>query len=70
MVNFLGQILLQRGVSPNLEKVDKICDWPVATTSKEVHFFIGLASYYHRFLLSFAKWAGPLHRIIVPASTE
>ena len=69
-VNFLGHILSQKGVSPNPEKVEKIHDWPVPTTSKEVHSFIGLASYYHRFIPNFAKWAGPLHTLIIPASTK
>ena len=30
--------------------------------------FVGLASYYRRFIPNFAKWAGPLHALIVPAS--
>ena len=69
-VNFLGHILSQKGVSPNPEKVEKIRDWPVPTSSKEVHFFIGLASYYRRFIPNFAKWAGPLHTLIISASTK
>ena len=69
-VNFLGHILSQKGVSPNPEKVEKICDWPVPTSSKEVHSSIGLASYYHRFIQNFAKWVGPLHTLIIPASTK
>ena len=35
-VNFLGHILSKDGVSPNPEKIEKIRDWPVPTTSKEV----------------------------------
>ena len=54
-VNFLGHILSQKGVSPNPEKVEQICDWHVPTSSMEVHSFIGLASYYHRFIPNFAK---------------
>ena len=69
-VNFLGHILSQKGVSPNPEKVEKICDWPVPTSPKEVHSFIGLASYYRRFIPNFAKWAGPLHALIILASTK
>ena len=30
--------------------------------------FVGLASYYRRFIPNFAKWARPLHALIVPAS--
>ena len=45
-------------------------DWPVPTSSKEVHSFIGLASYYRRFIPKFAKWADPLHALIILASTK
>ena len=67
-VTFLGHILSADGVSPNPEKVAKIKDWPTPKTPKEIHSFIGLASYYRRFIPNFAKWAGPLHALIVPAS--
>ena len=67
-VTFLGHILSADGVSPNLEKVAKIKDWPTPKTPKEVHSFVGLASYYCRIIPNFAKWAGPLHALIVPAS--
>ena len=67
-VTFLGHILSADGILPNLEKVTKIKDWPTPKTPKEVHLFIGLASYYCRFIPNFAKWAGPLHALIVPAS--
>ena len=67
-VTFLGHILSAGGISPNPEKVTKIKDWPTPKTPKEVHSFIGLASYYRRFIPNFAKWAGPLHALIVPAS--
>ena len=67
-VTFLGHILSANGVSPNPEKVAKIKDWPTPKTPKEFHSFVGLASYYRRFIPNFAKWAGPLHALIVPAS--
>ena len=67
-VTFLGHILSANGVSPNREKVTKIKDWPTPKTPKEVHSFVGLASYYCRFIPNFAKWAGPLHALIIPAS--
>ena len=67
-ITFLGHILSADGVLPNPEKVAKIKDWPTPKTPKEVHSFIGLASYYRRFIPNFAKWAGPLHALIIPAS--
>ena len=67
-ITFLGHVLSANGISPNPEKVAKIKDWPTPKTPKEVHSFVGLASYYCRFIPNFAKWAGPLHALIVPAS--
>ena len=67
-ITFLGHILSADGVSPNPEKVAKNQRLPTPKTPKEVHSFIGLASYYRRFIPNFAKWAGPLHTLIVPAS--
>ena len=69
-VNFLGHILSKKGASPNPEKVAKIKDWPIPKTPKEVHSFVGLASYYRRFIPNFAKWAGPLHGLIILAATQ
>ena len=69
-VNFLGHILSKKGVSPNPEKVAKIKDWPIPKTPKEVHSFVGLASYYRRFIPNFTKWAGPLHGLIILAATQ
>ena len=41
-------------------------DWPVPKMAKEVHSFLGLASYYCRFILQFLKWVNPLHDLIHP----
>ena len=69
-VSFLGHILLAKGILPNPEKVDKVRDWPIPKKSKEVHSFIGLASYYHRFIPNFAKWSKPLNALIVPPAHQ
>ena len=69
-VSFLGHVLSAKGISPNPEKVDKVRDWPVPKTSKEVHSFIGLASYYHRFIPNFAKWSKPLNTLIMPPAHQ
>ena len=69
-VTFLRHILSAEGISPNPEEVEKIKTWPNPSNPKEVHSFICLASYYGRFIPNFAKLAGPLHVLIVPASTK
>ena len=65
-VLFLGHVLLKDGILPNPEKVNKVKDWPTPKSVKEVHSFLGLASYYRRFIPQFAKWANPLHDLICP----
>ena len=69
-ISFLGHILSAKGISPNPKKVDKVRDWPVPKTSKEVHSFIGLASYYRRFIPNFAKWSKPLNALIMPPAHQ
>ena len=69
-VLFLGHTLSKDGISPNPEKVQKVKDWPVPSNAKEVHSFLGLAFYYHRFIPQFAKWASPLHELIHPIAMK
>ena len=68
-VPFLDHLLLKDGISPSPEKVSKVKDWPIPKSTKEVHSFLGLASYYRRFIPQFAKWASPLHDLIRPIAT-
>ena len=69
-VGFLGHVLSAKGISPNPEKVDKVQDWPIPKTSKEVHSFISLASYYCRFIPNFAKLSKPLNASIMPPAHQ
>ena len=69
-VLFLGHILSKDGISPNPDKIQKVKDWPVPTNAKEVHSFLGLASYYCQFVPQFVKWANPLHDLIRPVATK
>ena len=68
-VLFLGHLLSKDGILLNPEKVSKVKDWPILKNAKEVHSFLGLASYYRRFIPQFAKWASPLHDLIRPIAT-
>lgn len=38
--------------------------WPVPKTVKDLRYFLGFCSYYQRFIVGFAKVAGPLHNVI------
>ena len=54
-VLFLGQILSKEGISPKSEKISKVRHWPILKMAKELHSFLGLASYYLRFIPQFTK---------------
>ena len=70
MFYFLGHVLSKDAISLNPKKVSKVKDWPVPKSAKEVHSFLGLASYYHRLIPQFAKWATPLHDLIHPIAMK
>ena len=69
-VLFLGHMLSSEGISVNPKKVEKVQDWPIPTNVKEVLSFLGLASYYWRFIPKFEKIAQCLHELVGPTSNK
>jgi len=60
-VQFLGHLIGSDGIRPNPEKVRIIKDYPAPTTAAEMKSFLGLISYFRRFIAGFAKTAAPLY---------
>ena len=69
-VIFLGHVLSADGISANPEKVDKVRDWLVPMNAKELHLFLGLASYYYCFIPNFAHIAKCLHQLVGPTKVK
>lgn len=59
-LNDLGYVLSQDGLSASLDKVKAAKDNPVPKNARNVRAFMGLASFYRRLVLYFAKLARPL----------
>ena len=62
-MTFLGHILSEDGVAADPQKTCKVAAWPEPTSQQEVRQFLGLVSYYRKFIKSFATIAKPLHRL-------
>ena len=62
-VSFLGHQVSEEGISTDPEKIQTIKEWPQPRNVKEVRQFVGLASYYRKFIRSFATICKPLHKL-------
>ena len=51
------------GITTDREKTAKVTSWPVPKSVQEVQRFLGLSSYYRRFVRNFSEIAKPLHRL-------
>ena len=63
-VEYLGHLITPSGIQPNPNRVSAVKDFPQPSSIKEVRQFLGLASYYRRFIGGFAKLAHPLHSLM------
>jgi hypothetical protein len=62
-VSFLGHVVSEQGVACDPKKVRAVSEWPRPKNLTEVRSFLGLCSYYRRFVKGFAAIASPLHSL-------
>lgn len=54
-VAYLGHVITPAGLQPNSSLVESVLEFPVPRSIQELRRFLGLASYYRRFIPCFAK---------------
>ena len=62
-VCYLGHIFDGKGMHPDPCKIASVQDWPTPTNVTTLKQFLGLASYYRRYIEKFADIAAPLHNL-------
>ena len=60
-IQYLGHNITVSGIKPVPEKIESITSMPAPTNATEVKQFLGLVSYYHKFIPCFADIARPLN---------
>lgn len=68
-VRFLGHTYAQ-GIGIDPDKISAVKQWPIPRTVKELRSFLGLCSYYRRFIEGFSQIAGPLHNVVTARVKE
>ena len=61
-VTYLGHVVSEAGVAIEPDKVKAVQTWPTPNTTREAGSFLGLCSYYRRFIPAFTHIARPLHQ--------
>jgi hypothetical protein len=63
-VEYLGYIVNEHGIRPSTKHIDAMLTYPTPKNQKQVRQFLGLASYFRRFINNFSIIAKPLYDLV------
>ena len=63
-IEYLGHVILKEGISVDQRKVEAINKWMPPQNIAELRLFLGLASYYRKFIKDFSSIATPLTQLL------
>ncbi|UYV69952.1 hypothetical protein LAZ67_7001313 [Cordylochernes scorpioides] len=63
-IKILGHVVDKDGIQPDSEKVEAIKKFPVPKSVCDIQSYLGLCSYYRRFIKNFSKIAAPLEILL------
>src|SRR5437868_1229306 len=63
-VEYTGHFISEQGITVDSRKIDTIRNWPTPTNISELRSFLGLASYYRKFVKGFSAIASPLTALL------
>ena len=66
---YLGHIISEDGIETDPNKTEVVKNWPTPKNIKELRSFLGMCSYYSRFVSNFSHIASPLHALTKQNST-
>lgn len=61
---FLGYSIDQDGIQPSDANIEAVANYPVPRNAKEIQRFLGLASYFRKFIPRFSEVAKPLYDLL------
>jgi len=56
-MEYLGHMVSKEGVKMDETKIQVVMHWPIPSSIRQLRAFLGLASYYHKFIHHFAVLA-------------